>query len=177
MEYKNKYYKYKAKYLQLSNKNNLTNLTGGNKNLIIHISGCQGSGKTILGVKLKKKFGNSIYLEDLDNLNANFTNQNQNKNPITNFQEYLNNYIQTNNDKPLILTGLTANKCVGLMDNKDNTFYKIDTKYKFFIDLDDETLLKQRFLRQVSKLYERKEDFFELWLQDEKNIHHSSGVS
>ena len=171
-EYKNKYIKYKIKYLELSkttkNNNYPIQIGNGNKNLIIHISGCQGSGKTTLGNKLKEKFGDLIHLEDLDNLYAEFVNQNQKS--TENFQEYINNYIQTNGIKPIILTGLTANKCLGSMDSKDNTFYTIDTKYKFFIDLNDDKVLRQRFLRQVLKLYERKEKFFELWLDNSKNI-------
>lgn len=53
----NRYLKYKNKYLAL--KNNIEQ-TGGakNKNIIIHISGPSGAGKTTLGNKLKDKFGN-----------------------------------------------------------------------------------------------------------------------
>ena len=127
MEYKNKYFKYKTKYLELSN-NNIIQLGGKNRKLIIHICGSQGSGKTTLGNKLKDNFGDLIHLKDLDNLYSEFTNQNE----ISNFQEFINNYISNNNDKHLILTGLSANKCLGLMNNKDNTFYKIETKYKLF---------------------------------------------
>ena len=43
MSYKDKYIKYKYKYLDLLNNNK--NMIGG-ANLIIHISGPQGSGKT-----------------------------------------------------------------------------------------------------------------------------------
>ena len=52
MDYIDKYIKYKKKYLKLKNANN--QIGGGN--LIIHISGYQGSGKTTLGNKLKVVF-------------------------------------------------------------------------------------------------------------------------
>ena len=53
MDYKDKYIKYKKKYLELKNIN-LNNQIGGG-NLIIHISGPQGAGKTTLGNKNKGK--------------------------------------------------------------------------------------------------------------------------
>ena len=62
-KYYNKYIKYKQKYLALK---------GGSNNLIIHISGAQGSGKTTLGEKLKEIYGNEIYVKDLDDLFGEF---------------------------------------------------------------------------------------------------------
>lgn len=45
MDYKDKYIKYKTKYLELKNID-INNQIGGGKNIIIHISGFPGSGKT-----------------------------------------------------------------------------------------------------------------------------------
>ena len=60
MDYKNKYIKYKTKYLELKDID-VNNQYGGSKdNIIIHISGFPGSGKTTLGEKIKKIFKNII---------------------------------------------------------------------------------------------------------------------
>jgi shikimate kinase len=134
------------------------------RNIIIHISGCQGSGKTTIGNKLKDKYNEKIHTKDLDDLRNEFSQQKE----ITNYQEFINLFIEKHNDKPLILTGLTAEKCLGNMNNDDETFYVIDTKYKYFIDNDE--VLKQRFFRQVSKLYERKEIFYEQWKKNNSDI-------
>ena len=69
MDYKDKYIKYKTKYLELKNKNNMI---GGTPEIIIHISGASWSGKTTLGNKLKTKFGNKIVVKDIDDLRVEF---------------------------------------------------------------------------------------------------------
>jgi hypothetical protein len=160
MEYKDKYIKYKTKYLELKN-TNLNNQIGGG-NLIIHISGPQGAGKTTLGNKIKDKYDDNIYLKDLDDLYDEFTKQKK----INDYQEFINIFIIENSDKPLILTGLSAEKCKGEMNDEDNTFYEINTNYKYLIKIDENDLLKQRFYRQVFKLNNRKELLFEAWLEN-----------
>ena len=67
MDYQAKYLKYKTKYLQLKSIQ-----SGGNKNIVIHISGPSGAGKTTLGNKLKDKFGNKITVTDIDDLRQDF---------------------------------------------------------------------------------------------------------
>ena len=41
--------------------------------------------------------------------------------------------------------------------------------YKYYIDIDENIILKQKFLRQVDKLYERKEWFIKTFLENKKN--------
>ena len=190
MNYEDKYIKYKTKYLELKNIKAINQIGGRNtserrsfvsladngdslyssplsaRNLIIHISGPQGAGKTTLGNKIKDKYDDRIYLKDLDDLYAEFNNQDK----INDYQEFINNFIRKNSDKPLIITGLSAEKCKGDMDENDNTFYLIDTKYKYLIKIDEDDILRQRFLRQVSKLNDRKEIFFDAWLKDNNEI-------
>ena len=165
MNYEEKYIKYKTKYLEFKNIK-LNTQIGGGGNLIIHISGPQGAGKTTLGNKLKEKYNDMIYVKDLDDLYNEFTHQDK----INNYQEFINNFIIKNSDKPLIITGLSAEKCKGEMNDNDETFYKIDTKYKYLIKINKNDILKQRFFRQVSKLYDRKELFFKEWLKDNNKI-------
>ena len=165
MNYEEKYIKYKTKYLELKNIKINTQIGGGG-NLIIHISGSQGAGKTTLGNKIKEKYNDMIYVKDLDDLYNEFTQQDK----INDYQEFINNFIRKNSDKPLIITGLSAEKCKGEMNDNDETFYKIDTKYKYLIKINKNDILKQRFFRQVSKLYDRKELFFTDWLKDNNKI-------
>ena len=78
MDYKDKYIKYKTKYLELKNVD-INIQTGGyinkhviNDNLIIHIAGTSGSGKTTLGEKLSLYFKNNVIIEDLDSFGNQF---------------------------------------------------------------------------------------------------------
>jgi adenylate kinase family enzyme len=164
MEYKDKYTKYKTKYQQLKYININNQIGGGN--LIIHISGPQGAGKTTLGNKIKDKYGDHIYLKDLDDLYAEFSNQKK----FNDYQLFINNFIKKNSDKPLIVTGLSADRCQGEMNDDDDIFYKINTKYKYLIKINENDILKQRFFRQVSKLNDRKEMFFEVWLKNNNEM-------
>jgi adenylate kinase family enzyme len=166
MDYKDKYIKYKTKYLELKNIDVNNQIGGGNNNLIIHISGPQGAGKTTLGNKIYEKYNNLIYVKDLDDLYDEFNHQQE----IKNYQIFINLFIKEHSNKPLIITGLSAERCKDEMDDKDDVFYRIDTKYKYLIKIDEEDILKQRFFRQVSKLNDRKEMFFDNWLKDNNGI-------
>ena len=84
---KDKYIKYMTKYLELKNINN--QIGGGN--LIIHISGQQGAGKTTLGNKIKEKYNDMIYMKDLDNLYDELKNQ---KKIQDDCEEFINNFIK-----------------------------------------------------------------------------------
>ena len=46
--------------------------------------------------------------------------------------------------------------------------YKISA-VKYYINIDENIILKQKFLRQVDKLYERKEWFINTFLENKKN--------
>ena len=90
-DYYHKYLKYKIKYQNLKSNTEIDNLIGsGNKKLIIHISGTQGSGKSTLGDKIIQKYKNKINVFDLDNLQNDYMHT-SNK---TNYQDFLNNVIK-----------------------------------------------------------------------------------
>jgi len=126
--------------------------------LVIHITGSQGSGKTTIGKYFTKTFGDAIVVEDIDDLQAIYASSNHH----ISFQAFLNKFIKSTK-KPLVLVGLTAEKCLGEMNPDDERFYIIDTPYRFYLDMNDEIILRQRFYRQIDKLSERKEYFFEEW--------------
>ena len=82
MDYQNKCMQTKLIYHKLKNQ------LGGKKQLIVHISGPQGAGKTTLGNKLKDKFCDKIFVKDLDDLRAEFNRQKQ----INDFQKYMERF-------------------------------------------------------------------------------------
>jgi len=125
-------------------------------NIIIHIAGAQGSGKTTMGNKLLKKYKNKIYVKDLDELHA--------ENKSNDYQQFINEFIKLHNDKPLIFVGLDAELCLGTMEDSD-VMYDLHTNYKFYI-ITSINVLKQRFFRQIDKLVNRKEWFFDQYLKN-----------
>lgn len=157
MDYKDKYIKYKAKYLELKN---IDNQTGGMNNLIIHVSGSSGSGKTTLGNKLKEKFGNKIIVKDLDELLDEHFVYHFGKNTTYNlgdvdeksYQKYIDNYINKE-DKPIIFTGLNDN-FVDFYPKRKNIYYNLHTiNHKYYIDINDNIIIRQkceRFLNNRS---------------------------
>ena len=151
----------------LKNKKNKTRkIWGGGKNIIIHVAGTQGSGKSTIGNKLLKEYPDKIYVCDLDDLHGDFLSQPQ---PQSNtYQKYIDKYIRSHSDKPIIFVGLDAELCLGLMDNSD-IYYNLYSKYNYYISSTENTL-KQRFFRQIDKLNTRKEYFFDEWLKNPDEI-------
>jgi hypothetical protein len=166
-----KYKKNKTKKIYGGKKNKTKKIYGGKKNIIIHIAGTQGSGKSTIGNRLLETYPNKIYVCDLDNLHTDFLTEYQIANPqeySRDYQKYINNYIKTHDDKPIIFVGLDAELCLGLMENSD-VYYNLFSKYNYFI-LTTENTLKQRFFRQIDKLNKRKEYFFTEWLKTPDTI-------
>lgn len=147
MNYKDKYIKYKTKYLRLKNKNNMI---GGSPNIIIHISGASGSGKTTLGNKIKKKFGNKIIVKDIDDIRSKFITEYYGDKEWSiidknSYQNFIDKYIDKIN-KPLVLVGLNNMPWW----HKD-LYYNMHSTYNFYIDLEDETIIKQKCIRYLTK--------------------------
>lgn len=136
-----------------------------NKQLIIHVSGAQGSGKTYLGKKLKTYYGDMINVKDLDDLWHDFID-----NDLTNYQGFIDKYIQEHIDKPIIFVGLDSSKCLGPTNKKTDDYYNFHTNHKFYININDNDILRQRFYRQINKLSEKRDWFFENWLNNPDKI-------
>lgn len=150
----------------IKNKKNKTRKMGGggDKNIIIHIAGTQGSGKSTIGNKLLEEYPDKIYVCDLDDLHGDFLSHPQSKT----YQKYIDKYIRSHNDKPIIFVGLDAELCLGFMEDSD-IYYNLYSKYNYYI-LSNENTLKQRFFRQIDKLNTRKEYFFDEWLKNPDEI-------
>lgn len=131
--------------------------SGESNNLIIHVTGAQGSGKTTLGSNLKSEFGSKIHVIDLDDLHGEFNSQSV----ITDYQNYIDKYILDHSDKPLIIVGLDAEKCLG--EGKSNNIYDMHTSNLIYIKIDQDTHLRDWFYRQTSKLCDRKEQLYDNW--------------
>lgn len=147
MDCKEKYEKYKKKYLQL--KNECIKQIGG-AHLIIHISGPSGSGKSTLGIKLKNKFGDKIIVKDLDHLRKEFINKTYKNNfswklfESDKYQKFIDKFI-SKQVKPLVLVGLNHM----FWHNKD-LYYNLHSDYNYYIQIDDMLVVKQKCIRFIT---------------------------
>lgn len=127
---------------------------GRGKNIIIHISGFPGSGKTTLGEKLQKMF-NNIIVYDTDEFIQPHTKEGKKLLKLDNgkkSKEYKILWEKTIENKINILTSKYKNKIivfVGSLDNfaPPNTIYNIKADYKFILNVPLNELLKRYYLR------------------------------
>jgi len=156
------------------------------RNFIIHISGPSGAGKTTLGNKLQKKFGNKIVLKDLDDLIdefiADFYGNKQFKYLDENeYQMYIYDFINKQK-KPIIFVGLNDNnnpKVERLISDKVKKYYDLQSDYNFYIDIDDMQVVKQKCLRllnarindsgAMNDLVNNNEKFVKMFVNEIKN--------
>jgi hypothetical protein len=110
--------------------------------MIIHISGAPGSGKTTLGLKLKKYYKINVIVKDLDDLFAEFMKLNINKFNSKKYQMFIDNFINKHNNKSIIFVGLNS-------EHLTNKFYKLHSDYNFYINLSVNINLKRHFLREI----------------------------
>jgi len=122
-------------------------------NPIIHISGASGSGKSYLGKKLLDLYGNKIIVKDIDDLRDEFIKEYYGEtewNIIDDvaYQEYINSYIDNAKKQniPIIFVGLNNHPWW----NPD-LYYDFHADYKFYIDIDDKKLLKQKCVRYLQE--------------------------
>jgi adenylate kinase family enzyme len=117
--------------------------------MIIHISGASGSGKTTLGKKLKGKFKNKIIVKDLDELRQEFINENYDITKSYSFsenkyQKYINEFIKKAK-KPLVFVGLNDNH----FGKTKTLYYKLQSDYNYYIELNDDEIIKQKCERFI----------------------------
>lgn len=162
-DYYQKYMKYKKKYLELKdlqkggNKNGNKNGNNYENKFIIHISGPSGAGKTTLGNKLKKKFGDKIVVQDIDDLHEKFITQYGKKSgehtvdfDTKLYQEYIDAFI-VKQKKPIIFVGLNDAPL-----RHEKLYYDMHSQYNYYIDIDDTVVIKQKCLRLLSELPKNK---------------------
>ena len=123
-------------------------------NIIIHISGASGSGKSYLGKRVLGLYGNKIIVKDIDELRFDFLEYyGETKKDVTEdvaYQEYINSYIDNieKQNVPIIFVGINNHQCSSTPD----LYYDFHTDYKFYIDIDDNQLVKQNCVRCLTNI-------------------------
>jgi len=183
MDYKNKYIKYKTKYLELKDIDVNNQYGGGKDNIIIHISGFPGSGKTTLGEKIKKIFKN-IIVYDTDGFIQHHTLEGKQLLKLESnkkFKEYKILWKKTIKNKINSFISKYKNKIivfVGSLDNfaPSNTIYNIKADYKFCLDVSLNELMKRYYLRiYYMEQKSTKEQSENYWNNLSKEIYHING--
>jgi len=124
--------------------------------IFAHISGPTGSGKTTLGKLIKKMFPNVI-IQDLDEFSELSVNSDMKK-MEKDINKLIIKFCKKNNKSPIIFTG--TNSISSNRDFSDAIYYKIDAKYKYFINIDTEIVLRRRFERHIEYMKNNIDHYF-----------------
>jgi tRNA uridine 5-carbamoylmethylation protein Kti12 len=119
--------------------------------MIIHISGPSGAGKSTLGKKLKKYYKNKIIVKDIDDLRQEFIKEYYGNNEWSTFnkaayQKFIYSFISSCL-KPLIFVGLN-----NMPFWHKNVYYDLRADHKFYINLANDIILKQKCLRYFTDM-------------------------
>jgi len=184
MNYYEKYLKYKLKYKSLKK----INQTGGKNNIIYHIIGASGAGKTFLGQKLSKLKNTIVVdLDDIeDKYKINFYENEKNYSKIKNLRKYKNEDGSYNLEKidkiwlGEIEAEITKNKkkdLLKILKNNSNKHiilvgHTMDppTGYivkGYSIDIDADTLYKQLNLRTLKLINDNMDEITKLLKNDD----------
>ena len=134
--------------------------------MITHISGASGAGKTTLGNKLKAKYGNKIVMKDIDDMRDDFYNSHKKtsapvfiKNYCRLYQDHMDVFIAKHKNKIIIFVGLNVfinGEELGFKGVNFKPKLRLNTHAtrKFYIKLNPEVILKQRYDRNYKPLYD-----------------------
>jgi tRNA A37 N6-isopentenylltransferase MiaA len=183
MNYREKYLKYKLKYNNLKN----INQKGGKDNVIYHIIGASGAGKTSLGNKLSKL--DNVIVIDTDDIEdkhkIEFYNDKRNYEKITNLRNIKNEdgtYNMEEIDKQWheLESEIKRKKIIDLQEildeNSDKHIILVGhtmdppsgyTIKGYSIDIDADTLYKQLNLRTLKSIKENIDEITQLLNNDD----------
>ena len=118
--------------------------------MIIHISGASGSGKTTIGIKLKKHYKTKVIVKDLDELRDEHIKKTYDTSKgwsidEVKYQKYIDDFVNKQK-KPIIFVGLNDNH-LGTI----NIYYNVHSQYNFYIDIDDNVIIQQKCERFILK--------------------------
>lgn len=148
--------------------------------ILVHIAGASGSGKTTLGNRIKKAFPFLVVkdLDDLyDDLPSMFPKEYQQKeyqqfeDKTLFYEKFLKvgyeRFVQMHDASLLVFVGFNGTK--GYKSTEDD-YIRIDARYKFFIDIPEEQILRQRFNRYIDYLSSHREEYFNRLLKQPLQI-------
>ena len=166
-DYYYKYLKYKKKYLQLA---------GNYYNNIIHVAGSRGSGKTYLCNQLNKikikcfdldeylyqltkddTYINKFHKKFLNYMDSDWKNipLDKRKAYVKYYQTKINSAFKKLNDEGLcVLVGIFGGHTVEDL----HKYHIINAKHKFFIDISNKKLIKQKVNRHLDNICNIKKD-------------------
>jgi len=138
--------------------------------VLIHIAGPTGSGKTTLGERIKNKFP-FILIKDLDDIYKDIPSFYvkewlSKKNSFEFYKNFLekgiNKFLNDNSDSIIILVGFN-----GFSNEwKDTQYININAKHKFYIEVSEQENLKRRFNRQIDRINNNREFYFNRTLNE-----------
>lgn len=166
---KTNYRNLQAKYVYKQNNQYTKNdyqKGGSQSNLIIHIGGPSGAGKTTIGKKIKDYYGDKIIMIDIDDLRWEYQVKRYGDGKIRGefdkigYQEYIDNSIsKQDKNKPLIFVGLNTMPWF-----HRGLYYDMHATYKFYINIDIDKLFKQKCKRTIERLFH--DDIYEEFKND-----------
>ena len=138
-------------------------------NILIHIAGPTGSGKTTLGSRIKKKYP-FILVKDLDeifkDLPAIYPKEYLKMKEKEFYEKYLedgvNKFISDYSHSTIIFVGANI-KSPGFDDIK---YIDIPAKYKFYIEIPEIKILERRFNRHIDFIKDNIKDYFDKTLNE-----------
>ena len=136
--------------------------------ILIHIAGTTGSGKTTLGKKIKEKYP-FLKVVDLDDFHANlpsmykkeFLSLDRNSFYKLYLEKGLIRFVKEHEDQSVVLVGFNGTGGFKTV----NKYIDIPAKHKFYIDIPENVILRQRFNRYVDYLNSHREEYFQRTLK------------
>ena len=143
--------------------------------IIAHVTGPCASGKTTIGKLINKKYPYVKNIE-VDEIRRSIYSlfpeeyihhKYKNHSDEAFLKKYMKKAIEkyTNPYKYVVLIGGT-----GVIYRKEMYTCDVDTEHKYFIDIDEDTLLKRSFIRHLSYLKDNAEHYYEKAVQNNLSI-------
>lgn len=126
--------------------------------ILAHITGPTGSGKTTIGEILQIKYPHLKIIE-LDNVYRQVLKKyNLEKDELNNIKKKILLELQKLTNNNIVITG--NNVISSKKDFSDAIYYKINAKYKYFIHINKNKILKRRFKRHIEFISKNLDKYY-----------------